>query len=277
MWRVFRGHHYLSSDLNPAASIYLVYWGETLVALAGVLPIPSGTIKHAHRMSRLVVLPDFQGLGIGTKINEFIARYYVSNGYRFYIRTSHIRMYRHLKNSRFWLESSSSGKASSPNGGEMKMNYDTERVCYSFEYLGEEYADKPARIIRVTSVKNLDRFKTELQRLRERYYLTVVTGTSVGTNEIEKLCLSLGLRTESLYMSNEEKCERKEDLRYNNIKFYDESLDILEQYDGNNYMKLAGNQLNTAINEINSNKIDDTIYENKSTSSDMKKVSLIDF
>ena len=223
------------------------------------------------------MLPDFQGLGIGTKINEFIAKYYVEHGYRFYIRTSHARMFRHLKGSKLWQESSSSGKASSPNGGEMKMNYDTERVCYSFEYLGEEFATKQSRIIRVEKVKDLDRFRKEIERLREKYYLTIVTGSSVGTNDIEKMAMQLGIRTESLYMSNEEKADRKEDLRYSNIKFYDESLDIMSQYDESNYMKLSGVQFENALSEISQNKIDDTVYEVSNVSSNMKKASLFDF
>ena len=244
--------------------------------MAGVLPIPSGTIKHAYRMSRLVVLPDSQGLGIGTKINEFIAQYYIEHGYRFYIRTSHVRMFRHLKNSKLWVESSSSGKVSSPNGGEMKMNYDTKRVCYSFEYLGKEYASKPLRIVRVQSVNNMNKFKQDIERLREKYFITIVTGSSVGNNEIEKLAMSLGIRTESLYMSNEEIYNNKNELRYSEIKFYDESIDIFEQYDEKNYNRISGQQFNDIVNSISENKVDNSIYNVKNINTNYRKTSLID-
>ena len=37
-----------------------------------MLCMPSGTSKHSYRGHRLVVLPDYQNLGFGTKINEFL-------------------------------------------------------------------------------------------------------------------------------------------------------------------------------------------------------------
>ena len=72
LWRIFRSHHYLSGDFNKAAKFYLVYWDDVLVAIRLMLCMPSGTSKHSYRGHRLVVLPDYQNLGVGTKINEFL-------------------------------------------------------------------------------------------------------------------------------------------------------------------------------------------------------------
>ena len=82
IWRVFREHHYLSKDINNACNLYLIYWDNVLVAMASVLAIPSGTLKWAYRQHRLVVLPDYQGLGIGTKVNDFFQHIINSNVFK---------------------------------------------------------------------------------------------------------------------------------------------------------------------------------------------------
>ena len=38
--------------------------------MCAVLPVPSGNLKHGFRPTRTVILPDYQGLGIGTKLSE---------------------------------------------------------------------------------------------------------------------------------------------------------------------------------------------------------------
>jgi GNAT superfamily N-acetyltransferase len=45
-------------------------------------------IKNLKRVSRLVVLPDYQGIGIGTSFLETIARHIVEHGFEFDITTS---------------------------------------------------------------------------------------------------------------------------------------------------------------------------------------------
>ena len=40
--------------------------------MCAVLPVPSGNLKHGFRPTRTVILPDYQGLGIGTKLSEAI-------------------------------------------------------------------------------------------------------------------------------------------------------------------------------------------------------------
>lgn len=44
--------------------------------------------KGKKRVHRLVVLPDYQGIGIGTKFINEIAKLYVSKGYEFNLTTT---------------------------------------------------------------------------------------------------------------------------------------------------------------------------------------------
>ena len=62
-WEVFAPHHYLSGKLHPSAQCFLTTWKGRAVAFAATISTV-GRIRR-RRVSRLVVLPDFQGIGIG--------------------------------------------------------------------------------------------------------------------------------------------------------------------------------------------------------------------
>lgn len=49
---------------------------------------PHGVNKKIKRVTRLVILPDYQGVGLGTKFLGVIADYYKRMGYDFSIVTS---------------------------------------------------------------------------------------------------------------------------------------------------------------------------------------------
>lgn len=76
-WPLFSGHHYMTASLNPAAQIYLAYatidGQEHLVGFFSVLP----SMGHTgwRRGHRTVVLPDYQGLGIGNRMIETVAEH----------------------------------------------------------------------------------------------------------------------------------------------------------------------------------------------------------
>ena len=53
-----------------------------------VLHQPHGTTKNLKRCSRLVILPDYQGIGLGTKFLNVIAQKYKDDGFKFTIVTS---------------------------------------------------------------------------------------------------------------------------------------------------------------------------------------------
>ncbi len=63
---------------------------------------PHGINKKLKRCSRLVILPDYQGIGLGTKFLNEIAKYYTNMGYDFSIVTSAKNMIMALKKSEKW-------------------------------------------------------------------------------------------------------------------------------------------------------------------------------
>jgi len=103
-WRLFRAHHYLTAELATASTCFVAFWGETPVAFASVLnwPISSRHLRPRMREHRLVCLPDFQGIGIGNALSEFVGSMVRAMGRRYYSITSHPAMIGHRGRSSIW-------------------------------------------------------------------------------------------------------------------------------------------------------------------------------
>lgn len=149
-------------------------------------------------------MPDYQGLGIGTKILDYFGEKYISEGKKLFLRTTHLRFENHCRNSSVWIEGGSSGRISNPGGEthEKKYrNYDRSRTPYSFEYMGRDYANKPHLEIRVNDNPNIDYdiLRADLEYLKNKYYLRIITGEVNTPSKIENICLELGIRTQLLY------------------------------------------------------------------------------
>lgn len=106
VWQVFRRHHYLSANLpsGPGCQAYGGFVNGKCVAFAWVagVPHPSPTARSIRRVRRLVVLPDWQGLGIGTRLEEHLAQRYTEHGFRFRSVVSHPGMVRYYLRSPRW-------------------------------------------------------------------------------------------------------------------------------------------------------------------------------
>lgn len=101
-WSKFKRYHYLSGDLSSSAMCFGFYDKDDIIGFCAVLHQPHGKIKNLKRCSRLVILPDYQGIGLGTKFLTQIADYYNSMHYEFSIVTSAKNMILALKNSKQW-------------------------------------------------------------------------------------------------------------------------------------------------------------------------------
>ena len=110
MWNYFMGHHYLTQSLHPFARCYIATISEEVAAFGSAIPFPHGHIKRAWRETRTVTLPDFQGMGIGVRLSDWIAEAHVMGGYRYFSRTTHQRMGEYRMNHPNWIPTSSNKK-----------------------------------------------------------------------------------------------------------------------------------------------------------------------
>lgn len=92
----------MSSELSKAARCWGLYDNEKIVGFCGVLHQPHGRHKNLKRCSRLVILPDYQGIGLGTKFLNIVSDHYLAEGFDFTIVTSAKNMVHALKRSNEW-------------------------------------------------------------------------------------------------------------------------------------------------------------------------------
>ena len=67
---------------------YGLYDNKKIVGFCCVRPFPHPIVRNMRRCHRLVILPDYQGIGLGTMFLTKIAEMYKDMGKSFYITTT---------------------------------------------------------------------------------------------------------------------------------------------------------------------------------------------
>ncbi len=144
VWEFFKRHHYLSHSFNKATNAWVGYYNDKPVVFTAIISFPNAHFKNGWRGHRTVVIPEFQGLGIGNAVSDTIGQYLVDNGYRYFSKTSHPSMGEHRENSILWKPTSKNKK----NRLDYKKNKVTKesnhkmlhkyRICYSHEFIGKQ-------------------------------------------------------------------------------------------------------------------------------------------
>ena len=100
------------------------------------MPFPHPKLKNARRTHRLVVKPDYQGIGIGSILHNYIAEYYALQHYSYILTTSSPQLIKSLQKSRKWIATRIGRVAGSHtglnkgNGGNSSRN----RITTSWKY-----------------------------------------------------------------------------------------------------------------------------------------------
>jgi ABC-type lipoprotein export system ATPase subunit/GNAT superfamily N-acetyltransferase len=143
-WKLFKHNHYLTEDLNKAAKCFVALFNDKPIAFMAILPFPSGVIQNGYRISRVVVLPDFQGLGIGFKFCNWFGQVYKNDNKTMYIKTSNPALWSVFNNSNDWLfcgETKGEEKAEMMQSKKQKTqgDYNTStRISKSYKFVGNE-------------------------------------------------------------------------------------------------------------------------------------------
>jgi len=141
-WKIFGHHHYLSHSLHKAARCFLGEVNGRPACFASVIHNPHKT--HGWwREHRTVCLPDFQGIGLGNAISEFIGGIFIATGKEYRSTTSHPAMIRHRCKSPFWemirapdFSCAPSGHESTRDGGSTRTTSSWSRPTAGFRYIG---------------------------------------------------------------------------------------------------------------------------------------------
>lgn len=182
-----------------------------------MLLLPNGDIRDFWMSHRLVVLPDYQGMGIGTRLNEFCGEIMLNDGQKYYCKTAHFKLKNYYKTHKTWTVMKEEIKRYTKGCESLMTNLpkgvDPYKVTYPFKiydsrdrsngkniskwinrslisarYLGKDYVNKPHKIIVVES--DLDRKGTNdvLKNYvdKDKFYTEVICG---NTRNDDDMCL----------------------------------------------------------------------------------------
>lgn len=134
VWPYFAPHHYMSDSLPSNVRSWVAIVDDNPVGFVAVAPMP-GPIPGARRESRVVILPDYQGLGIGVRLSEWAAEYVTWNFGAYYSRTVHPRLGEYRERSKAWIPTSMNKKRAG-DGSTTGAYKALQRVAYSHRYIG---------------------------------------------------------------------------------------------------------------------------------------------
>jgi ABC-type polar amino acid transport system ATPase subunit len=142
IWRIFKGHHYLSADIHKASRIYLATINGEPAAMTAVMAFPH-KCKNLWREHRTVVLPDFQGFGLGNRLSEHVGDLLISQGQRYTSVTSHPAMIHYRAKSKKWIMSRPPSRITRNKQDAIgKVANSSSRITASFQYVGDSNGTK---------------------------------------------------------------------------------------------------------------------------------------
>ena len=150
-WRYFSKYHYLDTNMSRSVHCYVLLLGDKPIGFHAAIHSTNRDIHSYWRGHRTVILPEFQGMGIGTAFSDAIAEIYVSRGLRYFSKTAHPSFGEHREKSDLWRPTSTNKKSrlgsylnkdgttrSMPGYGGTTTARDAGRICYSHEYIGKK-------------------------------------------------------------------------------------------------------------------------------------------
>jgi energy-coupling factor transporter ATP-binding protein EcfA2 len=150
-WRYFSKYHYLDTRMSRSVHCYVLLLGDKPIGFHAAIHSTNRDIHSYWRGHRTVILPEFQGMGIGTAFSDAIAEIYVGRGLRYFSKTAHPSFGEHRQKSPLWRATSTNLKSrlgsyllkdgtarTMPGYGGTTTARDAGRVCYSHEYIGKK-------------------------------------------------------------------------------------------------------------------------------------------
>lgn len=141
---MLRKYHYLNTELSSAAKCYGLYDKNMIIGFCAIKHFPhprNPKIKHIHR---LVIHPDYQGIGLGKRLLNFVAQLYDNDGYDVVLITSAKNLIAGLKNDANWgcthygrykISNRTADKS-------LAASSSKNRITASFKFIGEERRKK---------------------------------------------------------------------------------------------------------------------------------------
>jgi len=152
-WALFAPYHYLTASLNKAARCFGLFLQGVPhpVAFTATLHRPHPKVRDVTGLSRTVVLPDFQGIGLSHVLKDVIGSAYKAIGRRLHSYPAHPPYVRSMSRSNSWRMVKRAGSFSPKTGKtSTKQGGFGGRPCAVFCYSGQSMdRDEAVRLLQV--------------------------------------------------------------------------------------------------------------------------------
>ena len=123
---------------------------DKLVGFSAVLPFPHGNLKNTYRESRLVIMPDYQGIGLGSFFSDYIAERYKQQSKLFYSTTSNPALIKYRQKSEKWIIKRA-GRVNENKKSKITPGLSKNRLTVSAKYIGLDELNSKGVSVTVTS------------------------------------------------------------------------------------------------------------------------------
>lgn len=126
----------MNHDINNASQCFAAYINNVAVGFIAVIHFPHPKSKNIKKIHRLVVLPDYQGVGIGIRLLEFVAKLLKKNAFRCLITTSTPALMHALNKNKDW-KLNRFGRVSNTktNIVDLSKTSSAKRITTTYEYV----------------------------------------------------------------------------------------------------------------------------------------------
>lgn len=136
-WRVFSHYHYMSANLHRAAQCFALLVDGRPISFGAMLHRPHPRVRDVMGLSRLVTLPDWQGLGAAMILSDALGSAYSAVGKRFHTYPAHPSLIRaYDKSPRYAMKKRPGHYSSTNRQTTIGKGAQGGRPCAVFEYVG---------------------------------------------------------------------------------------------------------------------------------------------
>lgn len=128
----------MNTQITTSCDAFLACVDQTPVGFFAVRHFPHPSTKKFKAGHRLVILPDWQGLGIGHLFSTEIAKHYKQKGNRFIITSSTLSLYKQRAASPEWIvtRKGRTNGISYSSTLELRASSSSHKITFSYEYVG---------------------------------------------------------------------------------------------------------------------------------------------
>tara|TARA_R110000764_G_scaffold78452_3_gene156538 strand:- start:4097 stop:5239 length:1143 start_codon:yes stop_codon:yes gene_type:complete len=135
-WDLFKEHHYLTQECKKSFGYLLFSINNKPVGMCIYKPQGTGAVPNAYALARTVILPDYQGIGLGVTISNFTSSILVNMGKRVYTKTISPALGEYRAKSPLFKPTSKNGVKRKDHLSDKKRNR-LSRNSYCYEYIGD--------------------------------------------------------------------------------------------------------------------------------------------